>query len=272
MRCGAAIPVTRNERRKTTGARMAHCLPVSAAAAPPGSPPVLVLWDIDYTLIAAPGVGRAVYEQAFLAAIGRPMREMGVFGGRTELATMRETLIRNEIEPTDAVLGAFAARLVEGFDAARRELADRGWVLPGAAATLAALAGDAAVHQSVLTGNLRAVARLKLEVFGLDTHLDLAAGAYGEDHVDRARLVGYAQYRAQRRFAVRFDNVRTVLIGDTPNDVRAARDAGVSVIGVATGQNESEDLRSAGAPIVLAELDPDSIRRSIFEITQAEYS
>jgi phosphoglycolate phosphatase-like HAD superfamily hydrolase len=240
---------------------------VSASDASPGQPAVLVLWDIDHTLLAAQGVGAAVYRSAFQAATGKPMRVMPRFAGRTELAIMRETLIRNEVAPTDDAISELTDRLVEGFERARDELADRGRVLPGAAATLAALAGDGTVYQSVLTGNLREVARIKLEVFGLDAHLDLASGAYGEDHTDRAELVGFAQYRASRRFAVPFDNARTVLIGDTLNDVRAALAAGVAVIGVATGENESDDLRSAGAGVVLTALDPDSVRRSLFEMT-----
>lgn len=240
-------------------------MPASAASTEPS--PVLVLWDIDHTLLAAQGVGIAVYQRAFLAATGKPMRVAPRFAGRTELATMRETLIRNEVAPTDAAVSELTDQLVEGFEQARAELADRGRVLPGAAATLAALAADGAVYQSVLTGNLREVARIKLEVFGLDGHLDLASGAYGEDHTDRAELVGFAQYRASRRFAVPFDNARTVIIGDTLNDVRAALTAGVSVIGVATGENEPDDLRDAGAEVVLTALDPDSVRRSLFEMT-----
>lgn len=232
-----------------------------------GQQAVLVLWDIDHTLLAAQGVGQAVYRRAFLDATGRQLRRLPSFAGRTELAIMREVLVRNDVEPTDAAISELTDRLVEGFERARPELADRGRVLPGAAATLAALGADGAVYQSVLTGNLREVARIKLEVFGLEAHLDLPSGAYGEDHVDRAELVGYAQYRASRRFGVPFGNARTVVIGDTLNDVRAALAAGVSVIGVATGENGSGDLREAGAGAVLPALEPDSVRRSLFEMT-----
>lgn len=239
-----------------------------SAAHSNGASPVLVLWDIDHTLIAAQGVGRAVYQRAFLAVTGRPLREMATFGGRTELAVMRETLLHNGVEPTEGVLAEFAALLAAEFEAARGELADRGRVLPGAVATLAALAAEHAVYQGVLTGNLRAVARIKLEVFGLDAHLDLDAGAYGEEHLERSGLVGYAQQRAAHRYDAPFDGPRTVLVGDTLNDVRAALDAGVSVIGVATGENSADELRGAGAAVVLDALDPDSIRDSIFEMTR----
>jgi hypothetical protein len=48
----------------------------------------------------------------------------------------------------------------------------------------------------VLTGNLREVARIELEVFGLDRYLGLGAGAYGDDDSDRWKLVAIARQRA----------------------------------------------------------------------------
>ena len=66
----------------------------------------------------------------------------------------------------------------------------------GAHDVLASLAGESAIHQSVLTGNLREVARIKREAFGLDGFLDLASGAYGDDDSDRPKLVTLAQQRA----------------------------------------------------------------------------
>ncbi len=97
-------------------------------------------------------------------------------------------------------------------------------------------------------------------------YLELEAGAYGEDHAERAQLVRYAQGRAARRFNILFDDAHTVLIGDTPNDVQAALQVGVHVIGVATGSSDREQLRRAGATVVLTELEPDLTRRSINQL------
>jgi phosphoglycolate phosphatase len=227
------------------------------------SAPVLVLWDIDHTLIDAGAVGRIVYRYAVPAVTGKPLQRLPVFSGRTELDLMRESLHRNGVEPTDAAIRRLSRAIIEGHARMRPELVQGGRALPGAAATLAALSADDTVYQGLLTGNLREVARLKLEVYELDEYLDIEAGACGEDHADRARLVPRAQRRAARRFGVSFDNAHTVLIGDTPNDVRAALDAGVQVIGVATGYSDAERLRRAGARIVLPQLAPETTRRSI---------
>jgi phosphoglycolate phosphatase len=219
------------------------------------SPPrLLVLWDIDHTLIETRGVGRAIYDRAFPAATGRPLTKLADISGRTELGIMAESLRLNGIEPTDAAASRLAAALAKGYADAREDLATTGRALPGAKETLATLATNPAVYQSVLTGNLREVARIKLEVFGLDRYFDLAAGAYGDDDSDRAKLVAIAQQRAADQAGVAFDGDATVLIGDTPNDVAAGSAAGVRVIGVATGKSDADELRRAGAPEVVASL------------------
>jgi phosphoglycolate phosphatase-like HAD superfamily hydrolase len=217
-------------------------------------PRLLVLWDIDHTLIETRGVGRAIYDRAFPAATGRPLVELARVAGRTELTIMAESLRLNGVEPTDDAVGRLAAALVQGYADARGELAERGRVLPGAHETLATMAARPAVQQSVLTGNLRPVARIKLEVFGLDRYLDLAAGAYGDDSSDRPELVAVAQQRSADRTGIPFDGDTTVLIGDTPNDVAAGLAAGVRVVGVATGASDAEALRRAGAQEVAADL------------------
>ena len=85
---------------------------------------------------------------------------------------------------------------VRGFEAALARLApgvaemvlDVGRALPGTNAAIEALA-KAGVRQSLLTGNVKAVAEVKLTPFGLTEHLDLDVGAYGDESAVRADLV-----------------------------------------------------------------------------------
>jgi phosphoglycolate phosphatase-like HAD superfamily hydrolase len=79
----------------------------------------------------------------------------------------------------------FIAGLAAQAPTVRTSVAARGRALPGAGAALAALASGRA-HQSVLTGNVRAVAEVKLAALGLRDPLDLCIGAYGDDHEERA--------------------------------------------------------------------------------------
>ena len=106
--------------------------------------------------------------------------------------------------------------------------------LPGAAAAIAALAA-AGARQSVLTGNIRPLAELKLAAAGLGEHLDLDVGAYGDAHEVRAELVTVARRAARAAYGADFGGRSTVLVGDTPLDVEAALASGARVVGVATG-------------------------------------
>ncbi|MGH3626581.1 MAG: HAD family hydrolase [Sciscionella sp.] len=218
---------------------------------------MLVLWDIDHTLIETRGLGRALSERAFLAATGTPLRKPAAVAGRTELDIMRGTLRCNGFEPTAARVAALADALVNAYEDACSELAARGRVLPGVVSALAELAGRPDIRQSVLTGNLRSVARIKLETFDLGGYFDLNGGAYGDDATDRSALVETARARARLATGTSFSGKRTVLIGDTPNDVHAALASGARVIAVATGKSEAATLRDAGADVVRPGVDAE---------------
>lgn len=231
----------------------------------------LVLWDVDHTLIDCDGIGREAHEAALARIIGREP-ELPFLGGRTDLGVIAEALRAYGIDPTPAVLDEACATLAAEFQARAGRLAVRGRALDGAATALARLDSDPGVVQSLLTGNLRPIAEIKLTAYGLGARLDLDAGAYGGDHTDRAELVGLARKRATQRYGDPFDAATTVVIGDTPNDVTAGQRGGAHTIAVATGRNPAAELRAAGADVVLPNLadleallaaiprDPDAVR------------
>ena len=101
---------------------------------------VLVLWDIDGTLLNAGGVGRDLYGDVFLQLFGRPLTAHMPMSGRTDRAIILETLElagvdepRRHVDPFIASLGAHA-------QAVHAAVAERGQALPGAAQALAAVA------------------------------------------------------------------------------------------------------------------------------------
>ncbi|GGO42985.1 HAD family hydrolase [Streptomyces lasiicapitis] len=208
----------------------------------------LVLWDIDHTLIDTRGVGRQLSAAAFEQATGVPLREQATIDGITEQVIFRETARLHGITTGRADFERFASALAEQHVKQAAELGERGQALEGAAAVLHALAEVPGVRQTVVTGNVRAVARTKLAVFGLDGPIDWAIGAYGEDGEARADLVRLALSRASA------DPSEAVLIGDTPADVEGALSADVKVIAVATGRSTATDLHAAGADHVLPDL------------------
>jgi phosphoglycolate phosphatase-like HAD superfamily hydrolase len=214
----------------------------------------LVLWDIDHTLIDAGGVSKGVYARAFQRVTGRVLDRVAEMAGRTEWEIMAGTLGLHGIEAGDALLGDFGAALAAEFAAAEAGIRERGRPLPGARAVLAELAARPDVVQSVLTGNMEPIAISKLTIFELAEYVDLSVGAYGLDHADRAELVRVARERAANAYGEAFTPTTTVLVGDTPNDVRAGHEGGARVVAVATGSSDRATLRAAGAEDVLDDL------------------
>jgi phosphoglycolate phosphatase-like HAD superfamily hydrolase len=218
----------------------------------------LVLWDIDHTLIESGNVGRQVYAEAFAKVTGHQLDKLPELAGRTEPVIFRDALRINGIEASEHLYEQFAAAQAQGYVDHLDELHRQGRALPGAREALEALAERDDVTQSVLTGNTRPAAEIKLRAFGLGGYLDLDIGAYGTDDDTRANLVGIARQRAEEAHAQDYEDGQTILIGDTSNDVAAALGSGARIIAVATGNETAADLTAAGAETVLADLTDTS--------------
>jgi len=240
---------------------------------------LLVLWDVDYTLVSADGLGTRLYEVVFLEMFGQELPAVAPKAGRTDRAIIRDTLAMAGLDAPRDRVDAFLATLARQVAVADGTMNVRVRALPGASDAIAALAagsgdaaassGDAAgsgsgIRQSVLTGNIRPLAALKLRQAGLSDHLDLDVGAYGDVHEVRAELVPVARLAANQAYGADFGGWSTVLVGDTPLDVEAALAAGARVVGVATGSYSQEELTAAGAHAVLPDLtDPARVRAAI---------
>lgn len=231
---------------------------------------VLVLWDVDGTLLNAGSVGGDLFEMVFWQLFGRSLEAFAPMAGRTDRAIILETLEMAGISEPRQYVDPFIAGLRAHAPMVRETIAVRGRALPGAAAALAALTSSGApgrVRQSVLTGNIRTVAEVKLSALGLRDGLDLCIGAYGDDHEVRAELVQVARRRAAAvhgRLPADFDGASTVLIGDTPLDVEAALATGARAVAVATGRYSAAELSAAGADAVLPDLtDTGTVLRAI---------
>lgn len=219
--------------------------------------PVIILWDVDHTLIENAGVSKSIYRAAFARLAGRQADLPVVTEGRTDRLIMRDLFTEHRLpQPSwPEIERALQAAGNEHRDA----LAHRGYVLPGVREALMIAAAREDWVSSVLTGNIAANAQVKLGAFGLDELLDLPVGAYGADADERSALVPVARDRIHHQRGLD-PATPVVLVGDTPQDVLAARTSGAAIIGVATGQHTAEQLRAAGATTVLQDLaDTDSV-------------
>jgi phosphoglycolate phosphatase len=218
-------------------------------------PRTLVLWDVDHTLIENGGVSKATYARAFELLTGRQPSVRPVTDGRTDFQIMRELLAANSVDVNDfREIGQFEGELRIAMEENKLELPERGYILSGVIEALAALSTVPTVVQSVLTGNISANAFAKLHAFDLDKWVDLEVGGFGSDDTVRSRLVDASRRKARAKYGIDFDQSSTVLIGDTPLDVKAAHDGRARVIGVATGVYTMDQLAEAGPDAVLESL------------------
>lgn len=218
--------------------------------------PTLVLWDIDRTLLFAGGVDKQVWRDACQQLTGQPPRDLGMTSGRTDPEILLHALQQCGVdEPEAERLLPDALRLEADLLADRvDQLRAHGHALPGAAAALAALAAAPNTTQTVLTGNVRRNAELKLATFGLDSHLDLDIGAFGSDSAHRPALVVIARERAAEIRAITVADTDTVVIGDSLRDVAAAHANGARMVAVGTGRTSLDELAQAGADFTLPNL------------------
>jgi phosphoglycolate phosphatase-like HAD superfamily hydrolase len=207
---------------------------------------LLVLWDIDGTLVDSAGHGRHAFEEAFATVVGGRPR-LVEFAGRTD-HQIALGMLDGRREPLPRLLEEMAAALAAREDSIRRD----GHVYPGVPETLEALHDHDGVVQSLLTGNIQVNAALKLGAFGLERWLDFEVGAYGSDpHEERSDLVAIARERAAAKHG---ETTAAVLVGDTPLDVQAAHEAGARAVAVATGFSDVEALEASGPEAVLEDL------------------
>ncbi|TCR22911.1 haloacid dehalogenase-like hydrolase [Streptomyces sp. BK205] len=212
---------------------------------------LIVLWDIDHTLIDNAGVSKEIYAAAFTALAGQAPTRPARTEGRTDRLIISDMFRDHGLEPPaweDALPALEAAGAGRESDLIRR-----GRVLPGVRQALKAVAEEEGMISSVLTGNIAVNARVKLGAFGLDALLDLSVGAYGADSADRAALVDVARTRIRAVYDLE-GNTPVVLIGDTPRDVHAAITTGAHIVALASGVHGEDELRQAGADIVLPDL------------------
>jgi phosphoglycolate phosphatase len=226
------------------------------------TPVTTVLWDIDGTLVRSGGVAAQAFLDAVAEVTGvRPTPEGRDYGGRLdpEIADMLLTAVGGPLSRIPEVLAELRRLVDERLGQLRAQTS----TYPGVEALVGKLAA-AGVRQTVVTGNLAAIARHKLEAGGLIPPIEPELGGYGESAPNRAAV---AQVALDRLSAAGWqpDLGGVWIVGDTPRDLACARAVGVRCALVATGRRTVEELTGLGADIVLPDLsDP----RPLLELWQ----
>lgn len=217
---------------------------------------VVLLFDIDGTLIHTGGAGGDALLDAFSDWFGVAAPQAVPLSGRTDRGIARHLFGAHDIPDTEANWHAFRRAYVQRLTA-YLPLRD-GSVLPGIEALLQRLAARTDLAVGLLTGNTRAGARVKLDHFRLSEHF--AFGAYGDDHVDRDDVAREALAACGRHLRAEPVPEQVWVIGDTPLDIRCARAIGARVAAVATGWDSRDELAAAEPDLLLDTLaEPDAL-------------
>jgi len=218
----------------------------------------LILFDLDGTLVDTAGAGKKAIERAFLELYGIDEiaeKSSGVpFAGMTDSGIFQDLAQACGITPF-----RFAARRAElyshyllalGDEMGRHEPKRRS--MPGVLPLLEALSERPDVSLGLLTGNLEAGARIKLEPFGMNHFF--RGGGFGSDHHDRSQVARLAWLKLRSLTAIPFPASHVVVVGDTERDVACARANGFRAIAVEAGWGTREELESAAPDALLADL------------------
>jgi phosphoglycolate phosphatase len=212
---------------------------------------LLLLWDIDGTLIASGGAGMRALQVALRSVFGIDGSLDDIeFAGRTDHWIMREIFRKFGLSATADNF----ARYFEGYVAALPgELANpHARVLPGVREILQAAAAHGQIAQGLLTGNIRRGAQVKLSHHGLWDHFPF--GAFADDSEHRNDLGPHAVRRARERHGVEFSAANVWVIGDTPHDIACGKIIGARTLAVATGGYKLDQLRTHAPTLVLEDL------------------
>jgi phosphoglycolate phosphatase-like HAD superfamily hydrolase len=228
----------------------------------------LILFDIDGTLLDVGGSGRwamtRAFEDVFAIADADPFTRQVRFDGLTDPGILLEIASNASVSPVE--LAARADELRRSFLGhleSRLAVTPTKRVLPGVVDLLDRLAGVSMAQVGLLTGNVQPGARLKLASVGLGDYFDL--GGFGEDAADRAGVGRVAVQRFEAKLKRSIDPDDVIAVGDSLEDVRAARANGFKSLAVGTGWAGHDAIRALEPDLFVEDLtDHGAVMQFIF--------
>jgi phosphoglycolate phosphatase len=200
------------------------------------------IFDIDGTLLVTQDlVHWNALHRAMLETYGVDTTIEGVpYHGMTDLSILRAALMRAGVTAVE-----FEARLPLALQVVCREVeAQRTQIRPlvceGVAELLRTLREDGRLI-GVASGNLEAVGWHKIQAASLREFFSF--GCFSDRSEQRAAIFRSALEQVEQRLG---PAARACFIGDTPSDVRAAREVGAGILAVSTGAFSFDELSACG--------------------------
>jgi phosphoglycolate phosphatase len=220
-----------------------------------------VLFDLDGTLLdtaddIALALGRAFAEQGWAAVASGQVRQMIGRGAPTLVA---RAAAAQGLELTTATHASVVERFFHHYGALQDDETFTARPYAGADRTLRRL-HEAGLRLAVVTNKQQRFATGLLQRLGLSGWVDLVVGG---DSCERRKPDPQPLLFACE--ALHVGPERALMVGDSLNDVQAARAAGIAVICVPHGYNEGQDPRTLDCDAFVDTLDalPDLLLRQL---------
>lgn len=217
------------------------------------------LFDIDGTLLTCED---AVHYFAFCdtltATAGRPLNLDGIVAhGNTDVGILRDAFALNGVseEVWRRSLPAMRANMCAFVESRKEEICAS--ALAGAHRVLEHLRKRGAVL-GVATGNLERIGWLKLEHCALENYFTF--GGFSDEFEYRADVFRAALGQAR---ALAGQDARVCVLGDTPADIRAARENSLDVVAVASGIYSLEELSREAPDLCVSSLEELLVRTTV---------
>ena len=213
----------------------------------------LLLFDIDGTLLLSNGAGGRAMTQAGKRLFGSSFTFEVDTSGMLDPHIYRDLVTANPDLNIGDMHDTFKSVYVETLETELGQPGSHAYTLPGVEALLATLRTFEYLMLGLLTGNYAPAAALKFRSAGLAID-QFPITAFGDEAATRPGLVQVAMQKYRDFAGEGLEPRQVVIIGDTPKDIDCARANGCVAFGVATGRYSADELRAAGADIVVEDL------------------
>lgn len=203
---------------------------------------LILLFDIDGTLIKTGSAGKYAMSDAFTELFKIKDGLEGIsFAGSTDLGIYDSALTKHSIDPDKAVPeSVFRSKYLELLGKYLKEKPNGQEILPGVTEFLEFLKNREDIYVSLVTGNYREGAKIKLSHFDIDHHFN--GGAFGCDFANRNLLPPLAIKRIQENGYLLPPNNRIWIIGDTIKDIECAKTNNLPSLITFTGFSPRQEI------------------------------
>ena len=222
---------------------------------------LLILWDIDGTLIKLPKKSSRKHLEVVQEYTNFQISDPGSSLGKTDIGLIKDIFEFNQLEFDFQDLKK-CVNLLNLKSSSENYKSTRS-LNPGVEKALEYCIHVGAVN-SVLTGNSKSRAIHKIGNTSIISKLKIELGFFGDIEFSREELVKSAKNKAEKQFGQRI-----VLVGDTRLDVQAAQKNNVRIVAVATGNETYLDLKALNPNFIIRDFTKDLIlfKKIITEMT-----